>query len=336
MTRRFLTGPRIVLRRQTGGPCAIRFNLSFQYEDDSINIEFTLLPCRDVIRLMLAQQIRTIRDNLMKRLNWKFLLVLVVLAAVLGVGSFAVYKFRRARSVAKLLVQAKAAEKAGDRAKADGLYAHYLGFRPDDSATMADYGLMLATGADTPAARAKALGVLEQVLRLDPSRSDVRREIIRIAMDRTVQRYAQAREHIEACSPPRPTMANLEFQAGQCLEGERKFQEAADLYAKAVTHAPTLVEATSPLAALLRTRLANPAEADKTLDRMVELNPKSFLAYLERGNQRRLGRSKGAEEDIARALELAPGRGRTSSRPPPTWPLTRAMSMRPESGQLVA
>jgi cellulose synthase operon protein C len=242
----------------------------------------------------------------MKRLNWKFLLILVVLTAGLGVGGLVAYKVQKKRSVAALLVQAKAAEKAGDRAKADGLYAHYLGFRSDDSATMADYGLMLASGADSPAARGKAVSVLEQVIRRDPSRSDIRREIIRLAMDRTVQQYAQAQEQIKALLKVSPDDGQLELQDGQCLEGERKYQEAADRYAEAVTHAPTLVEGYALQAALLRTRLGKPAEAEKVLDRMVELNPKSFQAYLERGNQRRLGRSKGADEDIARALELAP------------------------------
>ena len=242
----------------------------------------------------------------MKRLNLKFLIILIAVAVLLGVGAFGAYKIQRKRSVAALLVEAKAAEKAGDRARADGLYAHYLGFRPDDSATMADYGLMLATGADSPAARGKALAVLEQVLRRDPSRSDVRREIIRIAMDRTVQLYPQALEQIDALLKTSPDDGKLEFQAGQCLEGQRNYQEAADRYAKATTLAPTLIEGYTLQAALLRARLDKPAEADKVLDKMVELNPKSFQAYLERGNQRRLARSKGADEDIARALELAP------------------------------
>ena len=143
----------------------------------------------------------------MKRLNWKFLLILVVVIAMLGVGALGAYKFQKRRSVAALLVQAKAAEKAGDHANADGLYAHYLGFRRDDSATMADYGLMLAGDADTPAARVKALGVLDQALRLDDSRSDIRRELIRIEMDRTVRLYAEAFQNLEACCSPRPTMA---------------------------------------------------------------------------------------------------------------------------------
>ena len=67
-------------------------------------------------------------------------------------------------------------------------------------------------------------------------------------------------------------------------------------------HAPDQIEAYIRLADLLRTRLDKPAEVAKVLDKMVELNPKSYRAYLERGNQRRLGRFE---------------RGRSGHRPSP-------------------
>jgi tetratricopeptide (TPR) repeat protein len=242
----------------------------------------------------------------MKRLNWKFLTILVALIAVLGVGALVAYKIQRKRSVAALLVQAKAAEEAGDLAKASGLYAHYLGFRTDDRETLAHYGLLLAGDANSPEARMKALSVLAQVLRRVPDRSDIRREVVRIAMDRTVQRYEQAREQLEALLAASPDDGELELQIARCLEGERKYTEAAEFYAKASDHVPTLINGYALQAALLRNRLGKPAEADRVLDRMVERNPKSFRAYLERGNQRLLNKTKGADQDIARALELAP------------------------------
>ena len=242
----------------------------------------------------------------MKRINLRFLIVLVALVAALGGGSLVAYKIQRKRSVEALLAQAKAAEKAGDRVKADGLYAHYLGFRGDDNATMADYGLMLAGDANTREARAKALSVLAQVVRRDPGRADVRREVVRIAMDRTVRQYAQALEQLEALMAASPDDGRLEFQAAQCLEGGRKYPEAVEMYSKATAHAPDQADAYVRLAGLLRARLAKPAEADKVLDRLVEHNPGSFRAYLERGKQRLAGGAKGAEQDIARALELAP------------------------------
>lgn len=242
----------------------------------------------------------------MKRINLKSLIILIVLIGALGIGSFGVYKFQRRRSVAALLVQARAAEKAGDRSKAEGLYAHYLGFRGDDTAALSDYASLLVSEADSPEDRVKALAVLQQLIRRDPSRSDARREAIRIGMDQTVKAYPQAFEQIEALLITSPDDGSLELQAGQCLEGERKYQEAADFYTKAVQHAPTLVEGYVRLAALLRSQLAKSTEADQVLDQMVELNPKSYQAYLERGNQRRLSGTEGAEQDIAHALELAP------------------------------
>ena len=242
----------------------------------------------------------------MRRINLKFLIILTALAAVIGSGGIVAYKIQRRRSVAALLVQAKAAEKAGDHAKAEGFYTHYLGFRPDDGPTMADYGLMLAGDAKNFQDRVKALLVLSQVVRRDPGRSDIRQQIVQIAMNKTVQRYSQALEQLEALLVVSPDDAQLEFQSARCLEGERKYSEAVEMYSKATTHDSKLVDAYLQDADLLRTRLAKPAEANKLLDRMVELNPNSYRAYLERGNQRRMNGLNGADEDIAQALKLAP------------------------------
>jgi cellulose synthase operon protein C len=241
----------------------------------------------------------------MKRLNLKFLLIVVAVVAVLGGGGAVAYKIQRRRSVEALLVQARAAHEAGDIAKADGLYAHYLGFRGDDAATAADYGLMLARAADSPGSQAKALAVLAQAVRHDPTRSDARGEIVRIAMNRTVQRYDQALGQLEALMAAKPDDGGLESQAAQCLEAERKYPEAVAMYTKAIVHAPNLVDAYARLAVLLRTRLAKPAEADRVMDQLVERNPDSFRAHLERGRQRLQSGLDGAERDIARALDLA-------------------------------
>ena len=242
----------------------------------------------------------------MKRLNVKFLLILIALGVLIAGGGAVAYKVQRRRSVEALLARAKAAERAGDVAKADELYAHYLGFRGDDPRAAADYGLMLAKAARSPESRAKALAALAQAIRRDPSRADTRREVVRIAMDRALQRYDLALEHLEALMAAAADDGMLEEQAARCLEASRKDSEAAAMYARAIAHAPGLVDAYVHLALLLRSKLGKPAEADQVNDQMVQRNPNSSRAYLERGKLRLQAGDKDGARDIDQALKLAP------------------------------
>ena len=244
----------------------------------------------------------------MRRLNLKLLFIIVAVAAALGAGGLGAYKYQKTRTVAALLVEARAAEKSGDHAKADGLYSHYLGLRSDDTATMADYGFMLAGDAKTPKDRMKALLVLAQVVRRDPKRVDVRREIVRIATDRTVQRHAQALEQLETLLAASPDDGELEFQAGRSEEAERNYSKAAEWYEKAIAHAPKQTDAYLRLAGVLGDRLDRADDAEKVFDRMIASDPDSYRPYLERGNRRLArGLTEEAGRDVARALELAPG-----------------------------
>lgn len=70
-------------------------------------------------------------------------------------------------------------------------------------------------------------------------------------------------------------------------------------------HASQHIEASRRLATLLHDRLNQPQEAEKVVERMINSDPKNYLAYLERGRYRRqLGRSDSGA-DFQKALELA-------------------------------
>jgi hypothetical protein len=73
-------------------------------------------------------------------------------------------------------------------------YLHrYLSYVPEDSDALARYGLLLDKSAESPRARSRALDVLQQAVRREPGRRDVRREVVRIALD--LRRFGVAREH---------------------------------------------------------------------------------------------------------------------------------------------
>ena len=148
---------------------------------------------------------------------------------------------------------------------------------------------------------------LEQVLRREPERQDLRRKVARIAID--LGRFADAREHLRLLLKSSPDDGELELLLGRCEEGNDHFTEAASWYEKARKHAPEQIDGHVRLAYLLRNRLDQPEGADRVMDEMVKANEKSkqlFRSYLERARYRKQFGLADAASDIMRARELAP------------------------------
>ncbi len=90
------------------------------------------------------------------------------------------------------------------------------------------------------------------------------------------------------------------------------YAQAADWYKNALADAPQQIECYLRLADLLRNRLSDASAADRVMDAqdtkngLIAANNRSFRAYLERARYRKRYKIKGADQDVARALELAP------------------------------
>src|SRR5206468_2896357 len=82
--------------------------------------------------------------------------------------------------------------------------------------------------------------------------------------------------------------------------------EATSWLEKAIQHAPQTIENYIALAELARGELDEPQRADRAMDALVEANNRSARAYLARWRYRIPRDRAGAEEDVARARELAP------------------------------
>jgi tetratricopeptide (TPR) repeat protein len=246
----------------------------------------------------------------------KFLASLVVVLLVAGVGVHFLHAYQVQRNVQGLLYQADRAREAGDNEQLAKYLSRYLAKVPTDTDALARYGTALDELATTPEQRLRAFLVLEQVLRREPSRQEIRRQLVRIAMHEQMQRFTDARQHLETLLREASGDAELEHALGRCHAAGGEFVQAAEWFEKAIRHAPGQVDSYVALAVLLRQRLEQPQKADQVMEQMVSQNPKSFRAFLARGRYwrelavqepaTRDDRLKRAAQDLARAGELAP------------------------------
>ena len=115
-----------------------------------------------------------------RRFNTRFFLWLISGTIVAALAFHGVHLLQARQTATGLLRLADQAEAKGDLPKAGNYLGRYLGFVPEDKEAHARLGLMLENQAvKNPRLRERALFVLEQVLRRDPDRADVRRKLVR-------------------------------------------------------------------------------------------------------------------------------------------------------------
>jgi tetratricopeptide (TPR) repeat protein len=247
---------------------------------------------------------------------------LLVPAVLLGLVIYPLQSHQVRRNARALLERADRAEQQGDFRNAEQYLQLFLGYEPSDATALAKFGLILASRARTVDDRISAILMLEKALGTDPSRRDVRRRLIDISM--SLMRFSDAQRHLKVLlgkdEPGEkgdgrkytPEDGELEFLIGQCAEGEPNSASAALWYRDAIAHAPGQIDCFVRLAELLRTRLLDSNGADRVMDAqevnngLIAANPRNFRAYLARGLYRRKYKIDGADQDVARALELAP------------------------------
>jgi tetratricopeptide (TPR) repeat protein len=214
-----------------------------------------------------------------RTVNYKAVLVLVVSAALLGVGVHFLHAVQVKRNAHVLLEQADQAETNGQEQEAAALLTQYLGMVPEDSAALARYGLLTDKLAKNPRQRLTAFFVLEKVLRLDGSRAEVRRHLAEMAID--LGRFADARVHLERLQKD---LGNNDVELlhlrARCEVREFKYDKAAELYAQAVEKEPSSVEVSLEYASLLRKHLDAPKQADEVMEHLLATAPHSPAAQL--------------------------------------------------------
>jgi tetratricopeptide (TPR) repeat protein len=248
----------------------------------------------------------------MRKLQRTRLIVLVITVVVLAFVVDWIHDRQAAKSVRHLFDMAERARKKDDLIGALRYYDLYAVKRPQEL----DVRLVAAEVALDPRFLGTVEGIeraidkIENVLRLDPSRQDLRLRLVRLALEHGLE--GVSRPHLVVLEQQRPEDGTVSFYKGWLEERSGRFSRAADAYENARRRSPNGIEGYNRLARLYRTRLNERDKADRVMDLpqpadgLIRNNPRNAKAYLTRAIYRRDFQLPNPDEDIRKALELSP------------------------------
>lgn len=215
-------------------------------------------------------------------LNWRFLLKLSALVLVTLVVIHFTHRWQVGRQVGAFLHQANIARDATppDTKREIAYLQRYLAARSGDNDVRERLGRLMCKSATTGTEILQGYLVVEDTLRRDPARDELRRFAIDFAMSPRLGLYTEALGHIDSLLEKRPNDGELEELKARCLVRVNKYREADEWYARATEHRPDLVEAYAGRAGILRIELKRGEDADKVIAAMLSNNPKNFRTYL--------------------------------------------------------
>src|SRR5438045_9787909 len=115
-----------------------------------------------------------------RTVNLRFFAYLLLAAVAMATGVHFLHAFQVSRNARALLDQANVAKEEDSREDELRYLSQYLGYAPDDNDARERYGILLdETPGAAPATRLKAFLVLEEVVRRDPGRHELRRRVVR-------------------------------------------------------------------------------------------------------------------------------------------------------------
>jgi tetratricopeptide (TPR) repeat protein len=188
----------------------------------------------------------------MRRLNVRLLLCVLGGVVLLSGAVFAVHQLQAGSISDGLLWQARQAEKEGRLSQAARYLGRYLEFVPNDLDSRAHYGKLIADPrlAVSQRARNRARYVLEQVLTRDPNRHDVRRCLVRMALD--LRDFELAEEHLKYLQQALPDDGDVAGLVGQWEELKGNGDTALASLRRSVKSSPGSVDNCVRLINLLR------------------------------------------------------------------------------------
>ncbi len=244
----------------------------------------------------------------MRRINLRFLAILLGATVVFGVLVFFVHRVQTKRSAHDLLARAATEQKKGELVEAEKDYGRYFQINPRDPEALGQYAELIDQMARGDRDKMRVFLTYQQALRESPARDDLRRRFIKVGNE--LRRTSDVQASLDMLLEKTPNDGELEYEQGLCLAGGGDNAGAAEWYEKARRHKPDLLEAPTRLAGLLRGDLsATPgaaARADQVMDEMVAANKENYKAHALRSRYRRQFKLPGSAEDLQVALKMAP------------------------------
>src|SRR5262249_44886347 len=120
-----------------------------------------------------------------RKLNFKRLGLSLVIVLAAGVAVHFLHGHQVRRNASMFLTQADAAAAEGDGAQALQHLDHYLACEPGDTAALVKYVELMQSDKlpRSPRRTVRVLEVMEQVLRREPGRQEIRRKLVRQAVE---------------------------------------------------------------------------------------------------------------------------------------------------------
>lgn len=262
------------------------------------------------------------------RVNFPLLIGLAVGTVVCSGVVYGVWKFQIERKSGWLISEAENAAKEGNPRDASQYFSQYLTIHTEDEETRFKFANTLLDLAADEEATPEDLGVavrrLEEILRSDHGDSDASKKVRRRLIDLydRIFSFESALGHINVLlekDPANPELLGLKAVHLARAKDEKGsiqlsfqligYDEKADAFDVKKAKAPNEIEVYSTLAAFARnsSSLKKPALAERILDQMVEVNPKSAKAYVQRGVLHSIwGNNDGARADAEKAYQIQP------------------------------
>ena len=238
-------------------------------------------------------------------LNFKSLGILCGVVFFGLVVLHSLHGFQVRRNAVVLFEIGQAAKAKGDMPAATDYLRRYVGMAHDDTNALADFGQMLDEGSKSDSTARRVFAVFEDVLRREPTRDDIRRRQVEIAIQ--IGRTSVALAHLTVLRQSAPDDGELDFLAGRSHEDLAEYTEASEAYQLAIEHAPRRTEAYDRQARLLQERLDQPDVAKDLMDELVSRNADNFGAYLLRACfHYEFGDLELAHSDVQHTLQMIP------------------------------
>ncbi|MEX0612829.1 MAG: tetratricopeptide repeat protein, partial [Pirellulales bacterium] len=263
------------------------------------------------------------------RVNYSLLIGLVIGTLVCSGAVFGLWRFQIGRKSGWLVSEAERAVKAGDYREATKYYWQYLTIHPKNTTTRLEYARAYAKLSEqddiAPEELNMAWRILEGTVRdrtigQMPEATELQRQLVELYGRDNVRRYQDALDHLSYMLERDPDDADLQVMRANYLVRSGNFDDAAKYSYKLIGYDPQndsfdMKQATAPhdaevylnLAVILRDKQDKPELAERVMDQLIEVNPKSAEAYLARGQfYQTPGDVDAARSDIEKAYQLKP------------------------------
>lgn len=135
----------------------------------------------------------------MKKVNLRFVLILVAVLFGSVVGVFFLHRFQVSRNAGSLAKLARAKLAEGKNVEALNLLSRYIAYRPDDKEAYSEFAGLVLDRAEAPGATrndvARAYNALETAVRRNPDDDSLRQRLATFQM--RIGRFGDAREHLQ-------------------------------------------------------------------------------------------------------------------------------------------